>query len=796
MFKAALRRFVGMTRFVKSAVAAFDFPRALGYNKYSVLRGICHRFTNSIPSAEALMTHTSKGWSVFFLSLFFAHAVFAEPNERGAHDQGAGTGTSTARAQTGDLNNQAFCILQNRCAKCHDEATAEAQGEKVRRFGGILDLKTLMDSGKIVPRNPDQSSIFLRMASTTNPMPPKPQLVGGDERLRLHQAETETIRRWIAEGAPAFPATPNCVADAKEGPQPGPNNPPRDAQAPVVRPEDVLLRVAGDILKKQPYDPRRNEYVYFSLAHLRGSPDDNATTRRMYRDALTQQINNTSRNSKIILPEQVDKEGYLFRVRPADLGWSTAAFNLIKGSDNAFNSKVIDSRRALQVTPKMVDAYINKMRNDPEFAKINPNDPRVPAHLRMMAANPNDPRLPQVVAQVLKQYQQTANESTVSLDHFVNKSAQWDGYKALLRLPDTQNEVLGGYDWRLLLTQAAAGLSNLPVHKYFMRVSRADRNQTNREATYFNLPATTRQGVSNLFKHVILSSNYDDNLGKNNASRYPLSGVQDVPENLKSTPNSHDGIGQLPNGLVAFFRHDDKGQTDAEIIEKGPVFCMSCHTSQNGIFEFTDEGQNILDRIASGEIPPQYHAKVQRLYRGEKQLGADLAIFTDGFKAASQQMGLASGNDIHPELRNPEFVSKGSKANALAFTSQSGGNAVVLVSEKQANNVSIAEMARRAGTTPEYLRMVMSRRDIQVLLGNPGRVEEIQPDLFNAAMPAIMEAIPLVDPSYGQITQGGGGQFNNYYGPGYSAPGLNAYGQFPQGQAFPQGAVPIPEPIR
>jgi hypothetical protein len=746
--RGALQRLVEMTRVVKRSAASFDFRSSLGYNGKVVLRGARHFTTLSIPSAEASMFQSAKGWSaVLFFVLSSTIVQAAPPNHA--------DGETTAREQLGDLNNQAFCILQNRCAKCHDEETAKAQGLKIRVFGGILNYKKLLEDGRVTPRNLDESSIYERMLEGSMP----PDMAGDDERQGLHKSETETIRRWIAEGAPAFPATPNCVDMPEVGKEK--NN----KRAALVRPEDILLKVTGDIMKTQPYDPRRNEYVYFSLAHLKGSPEDNEITRRMYRDALTQQINNTSRAAKIVLPEQVDKEGYLFRVRPSDLGWSQAAFNLIKSSDSAFNSKVIDSRRAMTVTPKMVDFYINQVRSSPDFARIDPNDPRVPAHIRMMVTNPNDERTRQEIARVIKQYQEQAVAKTVSLDHFVAKSAQWEGYQALLRMPDTQVEVMGGYDWRLLLTEAAAGLTNLPVHKYFMRVSRADRNQTNREATYFNFPAYTRKGVPTLFQHVIMSSNYDDNLGKNNASRFPLTGVQDAPETLKGTPNSHDGIGQLPNGLVAFFRHNDKGETDAEIIEKGPVFCMSCHTVQNGVFAFTDEGQNVLDRIASGEIQPQYHAKVQRLYRGDAQLSKDLALFTDRYRAASETMGLAKGDKIHPEMRKPEFVSKGSKENALAYTTQSGGNAVVLVSEKKANTVSIGDIARRAGTTPDYLRMVMSRRDIQLLLGNPGRVERIQPDLLNAAMPAIMEAIPLVDPSYRQAGQVGGGQFNSYSAP-------------------------------
>src|SRR5262245_26867664 len=111
----------------------------------------------------------------------------------------ASTGTSLAASAGGataavDFDREVFPILSRRCFACHGG---------VRRKSG-LSLKTRedalapADSGKaaLVPGSPDHSELVARILTTDaeERMPPKDG--------PLAKSEIETVRRWVAAGAP------------------------------------------------------------------------------------------------------------------------------------------------------------------------------------------------------------------------------------------------------------------------------------------------------------------------------------------------------------------------------------------------------------------------------------------------------------------------------------------------------------------------------------------------------------------------------------------------------------------
>lgn len=104
-----------------------------------------------------------------------------------------------------DPGSDVLAVFVARCASCHDGArVAKPKG----KFGYILDLKKLAaDRDRIVPGDPKASDLWLLVNSGN--MPPNDSPTGP-----LSPAQKETIRSWIAAGAPE--AQPGLVPGAAQ----------------------------------------------------------------------------------------------------------------------------------------------------------------------------------------------------------------------------------------------------------------------------------------------------------------------------------------------------------------------------------------------------------------------------------------------------------------------------------------------------------------------------------------------------------------------------------------------------
>src|ERR1019366_8868659 len=84
-------------------------------------------------------------------------------------------------------------IFRTRCLECHSEP-------KVAGGINIFDHAGLLGKKRLVPGKADESLIYqLVTANDASSMPPPGQ-------PRLSQQQVETVRDWINDGAPAFPA--------------------------------------------------------------------------------------------------------------------------------------------------------------------------------------------------------------------------------------------------------------------------------------------------------------------------------------------------------------------------------------------------------------------------------------------------------------------------------------------------------------------------------------------------------------------------------------------------------------
>ncbi len=107
---------------------------------------------------------------------------------------------STASAEDSvDYNLHIRPVLSDRCFKCHGpDANQRKANLRLDTYEGALAaLKDNPKAHAIVPGNPEQSEVYLRISSgdTSQVMPPV------KSNLRLNSNEIDLIRRWISQGA-------------------------------------------------------------------------------------------------------------------------------------------------------------------------------------------------------------------------------------------------------------------------------------------------------------------------------------------------------------------------------------------------------------------------------------------------------------------------------------------------------------------------------------------------------------------------------------------------------------------
>jgi serine/threonine-protein kinase len=190
-------------------------------------------------------------------------------------------------------------LFTERCLECHG-------GKKTSAGVKILDRDLLVGKKKIVPGKPGDSLLLQLLTDKTGGGMPPP------EKPPLTAAQIDTVRRWLAEGAPPFPADA-----ATAGPQ--------AVKGPLgVR---YVLKSILDDVRRLP-DEQRRSVRYFSLVHVLNA----GTTKEeldQHRDALTKTINHLTWKRNLVRPVAVEPTHTVFRVDLRDLGWDLRPYRRV-----------------------------------------------------------------------------------------------------------------------------------------------------------------------------------------------------------------------------------------------------------------------------------------------------------------------------------------------------------------------------------------------------------------------------------------------------------------------------------
>ena len=193
-------------------------------------------------------------------------------------------GFGIAHAQE-NLAQQAYTIFQQSCLGCHGEHGAYTEEL-------VIDRAALIAGGTIVPRDPNASEFFKRLIEDTAE---KPRMPWGSSPLS--QEALDTIRQWIAVGAPDWVV---------------------QYDVDFVTTETMLNTIAGHLERLSAFD--RPFARYFTLTHLHNA-GESPEVLGAYRIALSKLVNSLSWGFDVINPTPIDEQETIFYIDLRHYEW-------------------------------------------------------------------------------------------------------------------------------------------------------------------------------------------------------------------------------------------------------------------------------------------------------------------------------------------------------------------------------------------------------------------------------------------------------------------------------------------
>ena len=196
----------------------------------------------------------------------------------------AGSRHASAQQQ---VAQDAYAIFEQSCIVCHgaDGAFRETL---------LIDHSTLIDTGVVVPRSPDDSELYRRVLGPTENGAQMP--LG---QPQLSAAAIDTIRRWITAGAPDWTATSTPLRR-------------------FITPREVLTSIESHLNVLSSFD--RSFARYFTMTHLYNAGETPEILGE-YRKALSKLVNSLSWRLKITNPQPIDPQETIFYIDLRHYEW-------------------------------------------------------------------------------------------------------------------------------------------------------------------------------------------------------------------------------------------------------------------------------------------------------------------------------------------------------------------------------------------------------------------------------------------------------------------------------------------
>ena len=185
-----------------------------------------------------------------------------------------------------NIAQQVYAIFEQSCLICHGENGSY-------RESLIIEHTALINDGKVVPGDPGGSVLYQRLIET-NPAKRMPQ-----GQPQLAPEAIETIRQWIAAGAPDWDATPR--------PKPS-----------FITTDAIVETIENHVNSLSARD--KSFARYFTMTHLYNAGETTETL-NAYRRALSKLINSLSWGREVVNPKPIDTEQTIFYIDLRDYEW-------------------------------------------------------------------------------------------------------------------------------------------------------------------------------------------------------------------------------------------------------------------------------------------------------------------------------------------------------------------------------------------------------------------------------------------------------------------------------------------
>ena len=185
-----------------------------------------------------------------------------------------------------NLAQEAYTIFEQSCLTCHGENGAFTEQL-------ILEYTALIETGSVVPGNPDASEFYKRLVEERV-----------EKRMPLRQpplsdSAIQTVRQWIEAGAPDWEDT-------------------LEADGPFITPKETIEAIENHINSLPPFD--RAFARYFTLTHLYNAGETTQAL-RAYQRALSKLVNSLSWGREIVNPQPIDSKETIFYIDLRDYEW-------------------------------------------------------------------------------------------------------------------------------------------------------------------------------------------------------------------------------------------------------------------------------------------------------------------------------------------------------------------------------------------------------------------------------------------------------------------------------------------
>ena len=195
-------------------------------------------------------------------------------------------GFGTADAQE-NLAQGVYAIFEQSCLNCHGPHGSYTEALVIQ------NSQALIDTGKIIPGNPDGSIFYRRLIETAV-----------EKRMPLGQPplapeRIQTIRQWIQAGAPDWNTFSRPDTD-------------------FITTETLLNTIGTHIQSLEPFD--RAFARYFTSTHLYNAGETTETL-RAYQRALSKLVNSLSWGRAVTKPQPIDLQATVFYIDLRDYEW-------------------------------------------------------------------------------------------------------------------------------------------------------------------------------------------------------------------------------------------------------------------------------------------------------------------------------------------------------------------------------------------------------------------------------------------------------------------------------------------